>query len=40
MKLGLINSALEIYLSLHVWDEVIRCYQSLDKRDKVFLTTV
>ena len=34
-KLGLINSSLEIYLSLEMWDEVIKCYQTLDKRDKV-----
>ena len=34
-KLGLINSSLEIYLSLENWDEVIKCYQTLDKRDKV-----
>ncbi len=34
MQIGLINSALEIYQSLQMWDDVIRCYQALDKRDK------
>ena len=34
MQLGLINSSLEIYLALENWDEVIKCYQTLDKRDK------
>lgn len=38
MKLGLINSALEIYLKLQMWSEVIDCYQALDKRDQVTLT--
>jgi hypothetical protein len=34
MQLGLINSSLEIYQSLQMWDDVIKCYQTLDKRDK------
>lgn len=34
MKLGLINSALEIYLKLQMWSDVINCYQVLDKRDQ------
>ncbi len=34
MKLGLINSALEIYLKLQMWSDVIRCYQALDKPDQ------
>ena len=33
-KLGLINSALEIYLRLQMWTEVIECYQVLDKKDQ------
>ena len=35
MQLGLINSSLEIYLSLQMWTEVINCYQVLDKRGQV-----
>ena len=35
MQLGLVNSSLEIYLRLKMWDDVIICYQALDKRDKV-----
>lgn len=35
MQLGLINSSLDIYLNLQMWDDVITCYQTLDKRDKV-----
>jgi len=34
MKLGLINSALEIYLRLQMWSDVIKCYQTLDKLDQ------
>ena len=34
MQLGMVNSSLEIYLSLKMWDDVIVCYQALDKRDK------
>ena len=36
MQLGLINSSLEIYQSLQMWDDVIKCYQTLDKKDKVY----
>ena len=35
MQLGLINSSLDIYLNLQMWEDVINCYQALDKRDKV-----
>jgi tetratricopeptide (TPR) repeat protein len=34
MQIGLISSSLEIYTSLQMWDDVIKCYQALDKRDK------
>ena len=37
MKLGLLNSASEIYLKLQMWSELIDCYQALDKRDQVTL---
>lgn len=35
MQIGLLNSSLEIYLNLKMWNDVIICYQSLDKGDKV-----
>ncbi len=35
MQLGLLNSSLEIFIELENWDEVIKCYQTLDKRDRV-----
>lgn len=35
MQLGLINSSLDIYTSLKMWDDAIRCLIALDKRDQV-----
>lgn len=34
MQLGLINSSLELYINMKMWDDVIRCYQALDKKEK------
>lgn len=34
MQIGMINSSLDIYLNLKMWDDVIVCYQALDKRDR------
>jgi tetratricopeptide (TPR) repeat protein len=34
MQLGLLNSSLDIFLNLQMWEDVINCYQALDKRDK------
>lgn len=33
-KLGLFNSALEIFTKLQMYSEVIECYQALDKKDQ------
>lgn len=34
MQLGLINSSLEIYTNLKMWDDAIKCLITLDKRDQ------
>ncbi|RMZ94282.1 tetratricopeptide repeat 27 [Brachionus plicatilis] len=34
MQIGLINSSLEIYTSLKMWDDAIKCLIALDKRDQ------
>ena len=36
VSLGAVNSALDIYLRLHMWEKVIGCYQHLELRHKVF----
>ena len=35
MQLGLINSSLDIYTNLKMWDDAIKCLVTLDKRDQV-----
>ncbi len=35
VSLGCINSALDIYLRLHCWEQVIACYNHLKLRHKV-----
>ena len=37
VTLGAINSALDIYLRLQMWDKVIGCYQHLEMKHKVEL---
>ena len=34
-SIGCVDSALEIFLRLHLWDDVIACYQRLGKHGKV-----
>lgn len=35
LSLGAVNSALDIYLRLQMWDKVILCYQLLEMKYKV-----
>lgn len=35
ISLGCVNSALDIYLRLHCWEQVIACYNHLKLRHKV-----
>lgn len=37
VSLGCINSALDIYLRLHCWEQVIACYNHLKLRHKVII---
>lgn len=35
MKAGAVNGACEIYLRLHQWEQVIRCYATQGRRERV-----
>lgn len=37
MSLGVVKSALEIFERLEMWEEVVKCWQSMERRDKAIV---
>ena len=35
MRMGSTSSALELFLTLEMWEDVIKCYASLGRHEKV-----
>ena len=35
MKIGALKGALDVFLRLHMWEDVIKCYKSLGQTEKV-----
>ena len=38
LNMGLVKGALDLYLDLHLWEDVIVCYTILNLRQKVIAT--
>ncbi len=40
LKIGAVKAALDVFLRLELWEEVIKCYKTLGQTEKVFFAPV